>query len=46
MAPLGTVLARFKQPRRVIFVDTLPRNTMGKIEKTKLRADYRGLFLD
>ncbi|MGE0651288.1 MAG: malonyl-CoA synthase, partial [Alphaproteobacteria bacterium] len=46
VAPLGTVLARFKQPRRVIFVDALPRNTMGKIEKTKLRDDFRGLFLD
>jgi malonyl-CoA/methylmalonyl-CoA synthetase len=44
LAPLGTVLARFKQPKRVIIVDALPRNTMGKIEKTKLRDDYRSLF--
>jgi malonyl-CoA/methylmalonyl-CoA synthetase len=46
LTPLRTVLARFKQPRRVIFVDALPRNTMGKIEKAKLRDDYNGLFLD
>src|ERR1041384_2533158 len=26
-------LARFKQPKRVIFVDELPRNTMGKVQK-------------
>jgi malonyl-CoA/methylmalonyl-CoA synthetase len=44
VAPLGTVLARFKQPKRVIVVDALPRNTMGKIEKTKLRDAYRDLF--
>lgn len=46
LTPLRTVLARFKQPRRVIFVDALPRNTMGKIEKAKLRDEYHGLFLD
>jgi malonyl-CoA/methylmalonyl-CoA synthetase len=42
--PLGTVLARFKQPKRVIFVDALPRNTMGKIEKARLRDAWRDLF--
>ncbi len=30
-------LARFKQPRRVILLDELPRNAMGKIEKFELR---------
>jgi malonyl-CoA/methylmalonyl-CoA synthetase len=44
VAPLEAVLARFKQPKRVIIVDALPRNTMGKIEKTKLRDAYRDLF--
>ncbi|OJF91141.1 malonate--CoA ligase [Pararhizobium antarcticum] len=30
-------LARYKQPKRVIFVDDLPRNTMGKVQKNVLR---------
>jgi fatty-acyl-CoA synthase len=30
-------LARFKHPREVIFVDSLPRNVMGKVLKFELR---------
>ncbi|HEV7158202.1 MAG TPA: AMP-binding protein [Caulobacteraceae bacterium] len=30
-------LAAFKRPKRVIFVDALPRNAMGKVEKARLR---------
>ena len=33
-------LAKFKQPRRVHFVDALPRNTMGKVQKNVLRETY------
>ncbi|MBI5653806.1 MAG: AMP-binding protein [Chloroflexi bacterium] len=29
-------LARYKVPRAILFLDTLPRNAMGKIEKKKL----------
>ncbi len=30
-------LARYKHPRQVVFIDALPRNAMGKVEKDKLR---------
>lgn len=36
--------ARFKQPRRVIFVPELPSNTMGKIQKKLLREIHHDLF--
>jgi malonyl-CoA/methylmalonyl-CoA synthetase len=41
---LGDKLARFKQPRRIVFVDELPRNGMGKIQKKALRETYAALF--
>jgi len=34
-------LARFKHPRRVILVEELPRNAMGKVQKNVLRERYR-----
>jgi malonyl-CoA/methylmalonyl-CoA synthetase len=37
---LGDRLARFKLPKRVIFLDQLPRNTMGKVQKNLLRSRY------
>ncbi len=37
-------LARFKQPKRVLFVDELPRNTMGKVQKNVLQASYKELY--
>ena len=37
-------LARYKQPKRVVFVDELPRNTMGKVQKNVLRERYAGLY--
>jgi len=33
-------LARFKQPKKIVFVETLPRNSMGKVQKNVLRSDY------
>lgn len=32
-------LARFKRPRRLVVVDELPRNAMGKVQKALLRAE-------
>jgi len=37
-------LARFKLPKRVIFLDQLPRNTMSKVQKSALRQDYAALY--
>jgi len=38
-------LARYKQPKRVLFVEELPRNTMGKVQKSVLRQLYADLYL-
>ena len=37
-------LAKFKMPKRVIFVDDLPRNTMGKVQKNVLRESYKDIY--
>ena len=37
-------VARFKQPKALIAVDALPRNTMGKVQKNVLRERYADLF--
>jgi malonyl-CoA/methylmalonyl-CoA synthetase len=37
-------LAAYKSPKRVIFVDDLPRNAMGKVQKNLLRERYKALF--
>lgn len=44
MTASGGALARFKQPRQVIVLSQLPRNTMGKVQKNVLRDTYKGLF--
>ena len=37
-------LARFKQPRRVLFAEALPRNAMGKVQKAALRETFKDCF--
>jgi malonyl-CoA/methylmalonyl-CoA synthetase len=37
-------IANFKVPKAVFFVDELPRNAMGKVQKNVLRERYRGTF--
>ena len=44
IAGLQDRLARFKQPKRVMMVDQLPRNSMGKVQKNILRETYRDTF--
>jgi malonyl-CoA/methylmalonyl-CoA synthetase len=44
MKALDGRLAKFKMPKKVIFVDDLPRNTMGKVQKNILRDTYAKLY--
>ncbi len=37
-------LAGYKTPKRIIFVEELPRNAMGKVQKATLRAAYAALY--
>jgi malonyl-CoA/methylmalonyl-CoA synthetase len=37
-------LAAFKAPKRLFFVDELPRNAMGKVQKNLLRQTYAETF--
>jgi len=37
-------LAPYKAPKRIVFVDELPRNAMGKVQKAVLREAYNDLF--
>ncbi|UHS59046.1 malonyl-CoA synthase [Agrobacterium vaccinii] len=41
---LADRLARYKQPKRIIFADDLPRNTMGKVQKNVLRQQFAQLY--
>ncbi|HEA66488.1 MAG TPA: long-chain-fatty-acid--CoA ligase [Desulfobacterales bacterium] len=40
MAHCRSKLAGFKRPRSVLFIDSLPRNPMGKVLKKELRENY------
>ncbi len=40
ISALAERLAKFKRPKRAIFVEALPRNSMGKVQKNALRETY------
>mgnify|MGYP001371973987 CR=1 FL=1 len=44
LAALEGRLAKFKRPKRVIVVESLPRNAMGKVQKNVLRQTYAKLY--
>ena len=44
IAGLSGKLAKFKIPKRIVVVDELPRNSMGKVQKNVLRDRYSRLF--
>ncbi len=41
---LDVRLAKFKQPKAIIFVNELPRNAMGKVQKNILRQTYENYY--
>lgn len=44
LAALAQELAKFKQPKRIFFLEELPRNAMGKVQKNVLRDSKPKLF--
>lgn len=44
IAAMKQRLAGFKCPKRILFVDSLPRNAMGKVQKKQLREQHRNLY--
>jgi malonyl-CoA/methylmalonyl-CoA synthetase len=43
-AALEQRFAKFKCPKRIIIVDDLPRNTMGKVQKNVLREQHKDIY--
>lgn len=41
---VGQSLARFKHPRKLVVLDELPRNSMGKVQKNLLRNQFADAF--
>jgi malonyl-CoA/methylmalonyl-CoA synthetase len=44
LSALGLRLARFKAPKQIVLVDSLPRNAMGKVQKAALREAYKDIY--
>ncbi|HWC62774.1 MAG TPA: malonyl-CoA synthase [Rhizomicrobium sp.] len=44
LAALKNQLANFKLPKRVMVLDEIPRNAMGKVQKNLLRARFQDLY--
>lgn len=45
LTAISDKLARYKQPKKILFVDELPRNVMGKVQKAELRKTYAKLYI-
>jgi malonyl-CoA/methylmalonyl-CoA synthetase len=43
-AALELRLAKYKLPKRIVFVGEMPRNAMGKVQKAELRKLYADLY--
>jgi malonyl-CoA/methylmalonyl-CoA synthetase len=43
---IKTRLARYKVPKRIVVVEELPRNAMGKVQKNALRKTFAAIYAD
>ena len=43
---LNDKLAKFKHPKKILLLEEIPRNTMGKVQKNILREHYKNLYLE
>ena len=43
---IKTRLARYKVPKRILLVEELPRNAMGKVQKNALRKTFAAIYAD
>ncbi len=41
---LGRIFAKWQLPDEVLFVDTLPKTSVGKMDKKVMREEYKNLF--
>ncbi|MFV0301963.1 MAG: class I adenylate-forming enzyme family protein [Paracoccus sp. (in: a-proteobacteria)] len=46
MSELKTHLGGFQLPKRIVFVDRIPKTATGKLRKVELRMEYAGLYSD
>ncbi|WP_373078188.1 malonyl-CoA synthase [Zhongshania sp.] len=44
ISAMKTSVANFKVPKKAVFLDELPRNTMGKVQKNVLRETFKALL--
>lgn len=44
-AALQDTIARFKHPRKFYWIDALPRNAMGKVQKAVLRETFKNAYV-
>jgi malonyl-CoA/methylmalonyl-CoA synthetase len=44
LSALQGKLAKFKQPKAVLFTGQFPRNALGKVQKNLLREQHKGLY--
>jgi malonyl-CoA/methylmalonyl-CoA synthetase len=44
ISAMKKLVANFKVPKKAVFVDELPRNTMGKVQKNVLRETFKDLL--